>query len=288
MSRPIIRHLVNLWSMVEYPSAQSEWNLREKLEAVKEAGFDGITTYLSAETAELARKLDLLTVGFFSSSDPSEFRRVLEEQRDNGARFINVQLGDHDTPVEQATDMAVELMRTGKELGVAPSVEVHRDTATETPEKTWAIADGYQRITGELLPMTFDFSHIAVVKHLAPPYWERLLERPELIQRSEQWHLRPFNGHHCQVPVTDDAGRLTVEVRQWFGFLEKAFEMIMDAPANEGREIFCVPEMGPVRGGYNLSSLPNSWEDAKVLRGEIDRIWREALERVNRPQAASV
>jgi len=32
--------------------------------------------------------------------------------------------------------------------------------------------------------------------------------------------------------------------------------------------------MGPVPGG-NLSTLPNSWEDAKVLRGEIDKIWKK-------------
>ena len=33
--------------------------------------------------------------------------------------------------------------------------------------------------------------------------------------------------------------------------------------------------MGPVFGGYNISTLPNSWEDAKVLRGEIDKIWKK-------------
>jgi len=31
--------------------------------------------------------------------------------------------------------------------------------------------------------------------------------------------------------------------------------------------------MGPVPGGYNFSTLPHSWEEAKVLRGEIDKIW---------------
>jgi hypothetical protein len=42
-----------------------------------------------------------------------------------------------------------------------------------------------------------------------------------------------------------------------------------------GRELFVVPEMGPVRGGYNFASLPSSWEDAKILRILIDKAWKK-------------
>jgi hypothetical protein len=34
--------------------------------------------------------------------------------------------------------------------------------------------------------------------------------------------------------------------------------------------------MGPVPGGYNLSTLPNSWEEAKVLRPLLDEAWLRA------------
>jgi hypothetical protein len=61
----------------------------------------------------------------------------------------------------------------------------HRGTCTETPEKTYALADAYQRQTGELLPLSWDFSHFAVVKHLVPEnIVKRLLVRPDLIQRA--------------------------------------------------------------------------------------------------------
>jgi len=33
--------------------------------------------------------------------------------------------------------------------------------------------------------------------------------------------------------------------------------------------------MGPVLGDYNLTALPNSWDGAKVLRLEIDKIWKK-------------
>jgi len=33
--------------------------------------------------------------------------------------------------------------------------------------------------------------------------------------------------------------------------------------------------MGPVLGGYNLTALPNNWDEAKVQRLEIDKIWKK-------------
>src|SRR5437016_9670469 len=44
---------------------------------------------------------------------------------------------------------------------------------------------------------------------------EKLLVRPRLIQRAQQFHFRPFNGHHAQVPVTDGSENLTQELRDW-------------------------------------------------------------------------
>jgi len=124
--------------------------------------------------------------------------------------------------------------------------------------------------------VTWDFSHLSVVKHLAPPYWEKLLIAPKLVQRAQLFHMRPFNGHHCQIPVTNGKGKLSLELIQWLPFMEKTFEMWLDGK-QDGREIFVVPEMGPVPGGYNFEQLPNSWEEAKVLRKIMDKAWKKAL-----------
>jgi len=99
---------------------------------------------------------------------------------------------------------------------------------------------------------------------------------PRLIRHSCQFHLRPFNGHHCQVPVTDGRGGLSTELTQWLPFLGKALETWLAVNQN-GREFFACPEMGPVRGGYNLAQLPGSWEEAKILRGIIEKAWARAL-----------
>ena len=273
---PALRHIAALWSLSDYPTEKNPWPLERQLTDVKASGFDGFATLPGKEHARLAEKLGLTIVGYIASSKPSEFHDLILQNVDHGAVHINVQLADHDTPVEKSIKLAVQIVELGAKLGAKCSIEVHRDTCTETPEKTYAIAAGYRKATGQLMPVTWDFSHLSVVKHLAPPYWERLLVAPKLVQRSEQFHLRPFNGHHCQVPVTEGRGKLSAELKQWLPFLDKTLGMWL-AGNKDGRELFAVPELGPVRGGYNLASLPNSWEDAKVLRKLIDKAWKKAL-----------
>jgi sugar phosphate isomerase/epimerase len=278
MKNPVIRHIAAQWSMVHYPDAAHEWSLHERLAAAKAAGFDGIAHSPQPDLANAAREHGLVVLGYISSNEPEKFAALLEANKTSGAHHINVQLADEDTLTPAALAQTMRMMAEGRRLGVEPAIEVHRDTCTETPEKTYALADAYHRATGELLPMTWDFSHLAVVKHLAPSdYIEKLIIRPDLIQRAQQFHFRPFNGHHCQIPVTDGEGNLTAEVKDWFPFAHAVLKCWLEGNQNTNREIFVCPEMGPVPGGYNLSTLPNSWEDAKILRIEIERMWRSLL-----------
>ncbi len=276
MSQPTLRHIASTWTITHYPTQATEWSLDRKLAAMKAAGFDGVACGPHPELKKLAKKHGLIVCGYVASGKASEFAGQLKANKDCGAHQVNVQMADEDTLTPEATGLAIILMQEAKKLGLAAAVEVHRDTCTETPEKTYALADAYQKVTGELLPMTWDFSHLSVVKHLAPSnYISRLITRPDLIQNAQQFHFRPFNGHHCQVPVTDGRGNLTQEVKDWLVFAEAVLKVWLNGNRKTDREIFVIPEMGPVPGGYNLSTLPNSWEDAKVLRVELDKIWKK-------------
>jgi hypothetical protein len=279
MGTPDLKHVANLWSFTDYPSSSEPWSLEEQLDAVKGAGFDGFTTRLGPKHAREAEKRELSVVGYFSSADEDELADLLKSQKDAGAGHVNVQLADHDTSPGNALRLTLRLMGEADRIGgIEPAVEVHRDTCTETPEKTYALADGYYQETGMLLPLTWDFSHIAVVKHLLPEnYVERLLVRPELIQRSVQFHFRPFNGHHCQVPVTRGDGTLTREVSDWLPFAGATMRTWLAGNATTNRALIAVPEMGPVRGGYNFEHLPNSWEDAVRLRPLLQNLWQQLI-----------
>jgi hypothetical protein len=80
------------------------------------------------------------------------------------------------------------------------------------------------------------------------------------------------------VPVTNGKGKLTPEVLDYLPFVGKVMETWLET-ANPGREMYVVPEMGPLWLGYSLHSLPNSWEDAIILRGEIEKCWRRAIKK---------
>jgi len=51
----------------------------------------------------------------------------------------------------------------------------------------------------------------------------------------------------------------------------------LEKNGDSGREIFVCPELGPVNGGYALSTFPNSWDDTKRLRSEIDTLWKRLV-----------
>jgi len=273
----VLRHIANLWSLRQYPTAEQPWSVEEQLDAIKAAGFDGVTGRITPEVGVAARQRGLTIVGYISSSNPGEFRSLLEIQKSAGARHINVQLGDHDTLTDEALLLTIQLFKTAEEIrDLELSIEVHRDTCTETPEKTYALTDSFREATGRLLPITWDFSHFAVVKHLAyDVFSERLLVRPDLIHRSCQFHFRPFNGHHCQVPVTRPDGSLSREFQEWLPFARDTMLLWLEGNRGKNRELFVVPEMGPVSSGYNLEQLPNSWDDTVRLRPILETLWQD-------------
>lgn len=278
MKKPMLRHIANLWTLIGHPTKAEEWSLDQKLRAIKEAGFDGVCWAGSPELRDGCQKHELIFVGGMASGNAADFPRLLREQKECGAIQVNVQLAGDEVLTPEALELTTALLSEGRRLGLEPAIESHRGTCTETPEKTYALADAYQKQTGELLPISWDFSHFAVVKHLAPEnFVARLLVRPDLIQRAQQFHFRPFNGHHVQVPITDGNGKITTEIRDWLPFAEALLQCWMDGNRDSEREIFICPELGPVEGGYALSTFPNSWEDARVLRGEIERLWKRIV-----------
>ncbi len=276
-SAPRIHFLANLWTLVEHPSAETEWTLDQKVSAIQDAGFDGVNHRGRPELKALLEKHDLEFGGLFDAGDPDQFADLIAAQLDCGATTINVQLCDHDTPVEEAIEKTILLMEEDQRQNGNVHLEVHRDTCTETPEKAYAIADGFQKATGKILRMNIDHSHPAIIKHLRPEdFVSRLLDRPELLQNGNLLHCRPFNGHHCQVPVTDGRGNLTKEFNEYIPFAEAAFKCWLAGPRPHN-ELWVLPELGPVRAGYGISTWPPAWEDCIVAKAQLLLAWNRAL-----------
>ncbi len=275
---PRIVFCATLWSLVGHPSPRREWSLARKLEAIKEAGFDGVAEMFRPELAPHLTRLGLRICGRVFTRDGRDARALLETEVRGGARYINVMLGEHDTTPAAATTMIIRIVKMARKLGAEAYIETHRDTCTETPEKIAEIARRFHQATGELLPLTWDHSHPCVMKHVLPQdYARRLLDQPRLIQHTRLFHCRPFNSQHCQVPVTNGRGQLTPEFKDYLAFAEELFVIWLRGPAPRD-ELWVCPEMGTTVG-YNVSTNPPVWPDTIRCREELAGAWRRALTR---------
>ncbi|MEO6846722.1 MAG: xylose isomerase [Chthoniobacterales bacterium] len=271
-----LRYIATQWPMHDYPTAKKPWSPERLLAEIQKAGFDGFTARAQSKTLHLASKAGMTIVGNVDIGNKAEVRKKLTEFRDLGALYINIQLCDHDTPTEKALPIAMHVMEEGAKLGLRPQIEFHRDTCTETPEKGYALAAAYKKATGEIMPMNFDYSHLAIIKQLNYTVFSKRLLEPkgrEILAPSPMLHLRPFNGSHCQIPITDGRGGLSLEFKQWLPFCEDALTVwYKDKNWDSYRVV--VPEQGPVGSGYGLSCFPDVWEDIVVLNNEIKKVWK--------------
>ncbi len=267
-----LRTFANLWTLWDHPgSGLAEWSLPQKVAAVAEQGFDGVMGEPGIGLGALSAANDLQFIAYSRLDVGDDFDKVLSACREEGAIVIQVHLGWHDTSADTALQLALRLDTASRAIGIEAVIETHRDTCTETPEKTQALQRGFFEATeGRDLSLVLDFSHHAIVKHLDPPFAPRLLGDPQLLRRTRWHHLRPFNGHHAQIPVILADQSLAPEMADWLELLDALFQQLR---VSNLPEVWVCPELGPTRGGYGLSSFPPSWEQLVVLHQLIRQHW---------------
>ena len=273
VSKATLKHFASLWTLMDYPngSASGEWPMEKKVAAIKEAGFNGFQWAALPEMKDLAEKYDLAFLGS-CQTNAANYAHILRDFAPLNPIRINVQLGNHATQPDEAVDLWIAMNKEASDLGLILDLETHRGTCTETPEKTWKIAELYAHKTGEMLRLNFDFSHFAVVKHLYPPYADRLLDRPDLLRATSQIHLRPFNGHHCEIPITDSRGKISGWAASWLEFVKDALTCCSEGKSSSDT-LWACPEFGAMTSGYWLPSFPDPWKDTIATKQAISEIW---------------
>lgn len=257
------------WSLREYPAKETEWSWERKFAAIAAAGFDGV---MGPPRPEMAGRgsLDYWAMGSLGvGDDPGSY---FESAIRLGASHATIQVCDVDTPLDDTVSVVESVMAAARKAGISATIETHRDTFTETPEKTWALCDAYSARTGEPLPVCFDHSHFAVVRHFAAPYWPKLNERPDVLARCGRMHLRPFTGHHCQIPATRDGREPSPEYLLWGDYVETMFAWVQ-AHSTQSELIVC-PELGNAAPAYGLSCFPDIWVDAQYVGSDLRRRWQ--------------
>jgi hypothetical protein len=265
----------SLWSLVNHPAPTREWSLRRKFAAAQKAGFDGVNAMFTPAHVQMSRQFKLRALGTIWQPKATDFAGLIAAQKAAGVTGVNVMFAEHDTPFATAFRLMRKLYAEAARQEVFASIEIHRDTAPETPEKLFALADKYERQTGKLMPVTWDFSHWGVVKQLPPSSHARFFARPGLVQNGRIFHLRPFNASHAQIPTRDRRGRETAEFREWLDFIQALMELWLRGP-QPGGEFNAVLEFGPIVHGYQLTTFPSAWEEACFCRESVLECWKRA------------
>ena len=264
-----LRLCATVWSVRGYPSQENEWSWPQKLQAIKDAGFDGL---MSPPLPQLKDRGDLTYWAISSFGVGDDPRPFFEQATELGAAAATIQPCDVDTPLADCVEVVRNIQALAREFELPTGIENHRDTFTETPERMYDMCEGYEKAEQQPLPLCFDHSHFAVVRHLRHPYWPDLKGREDLLARTRQFHLRPFHGHHCQIPATFDGQRRTPEYLEWLQFARELFGFIK---AHGNGEIFVVPELGHANPAYGLSCFPDVWNDAHVTANDLRKAWNE-------------
>jgi len=276
---PKLRIHLNYWSLLDEAGHSTETDIRTHLERIHEAGFDSYCgTPNLPNVRALVREYGLRYGGAFDAGSADEFATKIAANLEIDDGPMNCQLADHDTPSEKAIELTIALMEEAEKQGARVHLEVHRDTCTETPEKAKAIVDGVKAATGEYPLVNYDFSHPAIVKHLLPEdYIDRLFDDQtvEVFQLANLWHMRPFNGHHCQIPITDGKGGFSPEYGNCRPFIRQAIRHWLAGPRPTD-ELWIVPEQGTTIG-YQLSCFPPVWHETVALGKDIRKIWDEEI-----------
>lgn len=271
--------MISSWSFSDQGNADgTAWTVAQQVHAVEEAGFGAFSADPTTPgLKEAVSGSGLRFGGGFDAASAQAFETKIRQSLEVGSGPINCQICDHDTPVADAVEHVIRLMEEAERQGAEAHLEAHRDTCTETPEKLYAIAEGFKAVKGHYPRVNFDFSHPAIIKHLhRGNYAERLIENAALFQQSTLWHMRPFNGHHCQIPITNGSGEFSPEYEELRPFVRGAFDLWLSG-ARPNNALWVVPELGPKASGYGLSCFPDIWEDTIVLGNDLKALWAEAL-----------
>jgi len=258
-----------MWSLRQYPTVEKEWSWRKKFAAIRAAGFDGV---FSPPIPAVAERGPLQYLAVTSLGVDSDCAAPFAAARELGAVAMDVQLGDYDTPLAEAVSVAKRISAAARANGLPFAVETHRDTFTETPESTLALARAYRAATGKTLPLCLDHSHFAVVRHLpAGQLWTRLQQPKPLLRAAVQFHLRPFNGHHCQLPALTPGGKRTPEYLDWLAYVAEL--MAHEKRRRTSRPVLVVVEMGHAAPAYRLSGFPDTWRDVRRVAADLRSLW---------------
>jgi len=274
VSVPDFKVFQSLWGMEGIPYGGEEWSLREKLDAIVEAGFDGVEIAWSTvfpigkEALEIVGEYDLeWTLVCFPKSQ-EYFKEVAERFAGADMRFVNIQPDIRPYTLGEGIREILGWMEIAEDAGFTAYFETHRDRMTTDLRYTLKLIDAIPN-----MKLIADLSHYVVGQEFSWPVDddnEAMIQR--ILARSYGFHGRVASREQVQVPIGFP------QHKQWLDLFLRWWEDGFRMRREEGKleELIFVPELGP--SGYAITGadgeeLSDRWEEAVQLKDHARRIW---------------
>ena len=264
----------SLWAMERRRPDGLEWSMPQKLEMIRDAGFDGAGVRFfdykyAKEITDFLRANDLTWQAQCYPKTVDDLRPIIEHVRELGADHINLQPDVRPYRLEDCIPLIEGWRRIAHDAQIPVHIETHRDRMTTDLFFTLHLLDCFPD-----LRMTADISHYVVGREFAWPISEEnhaLMHR--ILDHAWGFHGRVASREQVQIQISFPHQKEWVDL--FMGWWEYGFRSWRQrAPQDATLTFLC--ELGPKEyamtgpDGYELS---DRWEEAQMMMRMIRALW---------------
>jgi hypothetical protein len=264
----------SLWAMERRRPDGLEWSLTQKLEMIRDAGFDGAGVRFfdyqyATEVTDFLRAHNMTWQAQCYPKTVDDLKPILEHVKQLGADHINLQPDVRPYRVEDCIPYIEGWRRLAHDACIPVHIETHRDRMTTDLFFTLHLLDCFPD-----LRLTADISHYVVGREFAWPISEEnhgLMHR--ILDNAWGFHGRVASREQVQIQISFAHHREWLELfMDWWEYGFRSWRR--RAPQDATLTFLC--ELGPKEyamtgpDGYELS---DRWEEAKMMMSMIRALW---------------
>jgi len=264
----------SLWAMERRRPDGLEWSMPQKLEMIRDAGFDGAGVRFfdykyAKEVTDFLRANNMTWQAQCYPKTVDDLKPIIEHVRELGADHINLQPDVRPYRLEDCIPLIEGWRRIAHDAQIPVHIETHRDRMTTDLFFTLHLLDCFPD-----LRMTADISHYVVGREFAWPISEEnhaLMHR--ILDHAWGFHGRVASREQVQIQISFPHQKEWVDL--FMGWWEYGFRSWRQrAPQDATLTFLC--ELGPKEyamtgpDGYELS---DRWEEAQMMMRMIRALW---------------
>ena len=266
----------SLWAMEQRRPDGFEWSLDQKLQMIRDAGFDGAgVRFFDRDYArQVTQRLKAWGLTWQAQCYPQrveDLLPILAHVAEFGADHLNLQADVRPHTVAECVPLIEGWRRLAQDAGVALHFETHRDRMTTDLHFTLRLLDRFPD-----LRLTGDLSHYVVGREFAWPVSaenHRLMHR--IIDNCWGFHGRVASREQIQVQLSFAHQRDWLELfLGWWAYGFRSWRR--RAPKDAVLSFLC--ELGPkeyAMVGHDGYELSDRWQEAQMLMRLVRELWQK-------------